>query len=686
MFEITLTTSTAGGKTDPQKYGAAASGNVTLTADFDGPGAEDYTGVVGFWDGDNVWKIRFMPTVAGSWTYTITSNDTDLNAVGNDDGFTAVAPTTAEKTANPNLRGLLQIDSSNRKLEYADGTPFPIISNTFWTGNCTKCPYGPGGTADMDDWKTAIDTTASLDFNAINIWAGVPNVGTGDWAAEVQRNEGGWGFVNETINGNADWDEINVDKYKYFDPRIRYIIDKGMVPVIWFSWAYAYCDDYNTNPDFTNAEFQAYYKYLLARYQGYNVIFNTVGEYNIVNLEPSNCEGATDIADMKTNSAAFDTLDKLNHITIIHPWHTGVAASTRDDFENESWHDMASIQTKISPQQTHDEVATVVKTVYDDTTPTTMPTWVSEIAYENDNTQYDRVRQGNWAAMFSGAAGFATGQRGIWDCNNDGWRDPNARFDDALNFTGFNQIPHLVDFINTVSWVDMTPDNSLSTTGHTMANVGEEYAVYHTAGSAGFNVTLIGERYYSYKWFDPTDGSWTSSTVFYHAGAGPSTKSFQTGMDEWALFISKACYPDPPSITNPTNLDIDVATNVTFTSSAYSIESGCSETHTGSDWEVATDSGFTNVVAASYDDTSNKESIAMASMTTGLTVLGNATTYHVRVRHYNSVDDSDYSSGVSFTTIGPPGEGGGGVIGLDPSGSGSVTISPSGTGSATIIP
>ena len=60
----------------------------------------------GFWDGGNIWRIRFAPTLPGTWTWTSASTDAGLNGLSG--GFTAATPTASELQANPLLHGFLQ--------------------------------------------------------------------------------------------------------------------------------------------------------------------------------------------------------------------------------------------------------------------------------------------------------------------------------------------------------------------------------------------------------------------------------------------------------------------------------------------------------------------------------------------------------------------------------------------------
>jgi len=98
--------------------------------------------------------------------------------------------------------------------------------------------------------------------------------------------------------------------------------------------------------------------------------------------------------------------------------------------------------------------------------------------------------------------------------------------------------------------------------------------------------------------------------------------------------------PAKPAITSPTDGFQTLDSSITFQSTAFE-GAVVSDDHASSDWELATDSGFTNIVASSIDDTSNLTSITFS----GLSV----DTYFVRVRHSGAtLGDSEYSDVVSF--------------------------------------
>ena len=79
----------------------------------------------GFYDGDGIYKIRFMPDAVGEWTYTTTSNRAELD--GRTGEFTCIESTEGN-------HGPVRVQN-DFYLRYADGTPYHQFGTTCyaWT-------------------------------------------------------------------------------------------------------------------------------------------------------------------------------------------------------------------------------------------------------------------------------------------------------------------------------------------------------------------------------------------------------------------------------------------------------------------------------------------------------------------------------------------------------------------------
>lgn len=118
------------------------------------------------------------------------------------------------------------------------------------------------------------------------------------------------------------------------------------------------------------------------------------------------------------------------------------------------------------------------------------------------------------------------------------------------------------------------------------------------------------------------------------------------------LALTYTAEPSTPTISSPTNGVTGVSRTPTIESSAFSGAPG----HTSSNWQIATDSGFTTIVATKSTDTSNLTSIVANSTNFTFqnalatkTYLSPSTLYYARVQHTNAVGTSSWSTAISFT-------------------------------------
>ena len=104
--------------------------DVTVWVDLEGPGFRKRC--YGFWDGENVWRVRVVATAPGDWRWTSGSEPADAGLAGRTGGFRAVAWTDEEMRANPLRRGFLRASANGHAFEHADGTPFFLVADTWW--------------------------------------------------------------------------------------------------------------------------------------------------------------------------------------------------------------------------------------------------------------------------------------------------------------------------------------------------------------------------------------------------------------------------------------------------------------------------------------------------------------------------------------------------------------------------
>jgi hypothetical protein len=165
---------------EPHELAFATSGtyanpyaDVELWVDLAGPGGRRR--VRGFWNGGKVFKVRLVGTEPGTWTWTSGSNQQDGGLSGKTGTFQAVPWTEAEKQANPNRRGFVRATPNGHALSYADGTPFFLFADTWWSAGTRIWSWGSAAGAARISFQEAVAMRKRQGYNSIAMIAAFPN-------------------------------------------------------------------------------------------------------------------------------------------------------------------------------------------------------------------------------------------------------------------------------------------------------------------------------------------------------------------------------------------------------------------------------------------------------------------------------------------------------------------------------
>lgn len=280
--------------------------------------------VYGFWDGNDIYKIRFVATNPGSWSWTSGSNqpnDAGLNAKTGT--FTAEEWTEMEKQENPVRRGFIRATENGHALQYADGSPFFMVGDTWLAGSTWRLPfreaktfpdYTPAPGMGFEDavmyrkqqgfnsvsmisafpnWDSDLNPSTYADENGIyirNAWekfgydvaegSGVDASGGdsywGTLTAKNMRDEyGNLPFkMSKEHPGVSDFNRINPEYFQSLDKKMNYLNAQGFIPLLETirrdvgpSWD-AY---FNFNESFSR-----FVQYLVSRYGAHNFVFSAI--------------------------------------------------------------------------------------------------------------------------------------------------------------------------------------------------------------------------------------------------------------------------------------------------------------------------------------------------------------------------------------------------------------------------
>jgi len=275
--------------------------------------------VRGFWDGGRTFKVRFVATAPGEWSWrsgATPASDTGLNGGGGT--FRAVAWSAADLAENPNRRGFVRASANGHALVYADGTPFFLVGDTWlaastwrlpWKGTRAAPDYQP---AEGISFEEAVAYRKRQGFNSISFISAFPNWAADQRGATFANRDGvflrnawekfGYWAPNAKIStadgatttakdmhdedgnrpfevfadreGLANFDRINPDYFRHLDRKMRHLANAGFVPFLETvrrdnapSWK-AYFD--------FDASYARFVEYLIARYGAYNLIFSGI--------------------------------------------------------------------------------------------------------------------------------------------------------------------------------------------------------------------------------------------------------------------------------------------------------------------------------------------------------------------------------------------------------------------------
>jgi hypothetical protein len=530
--------------------------DATIWVDLKGPGFSKR--VYGFWDGDQVFHVRIVATKAGEWTWQSGSEPEDPGLSGKSGSFNAVDWTEQEKNENPLRHGFIRTSANNHALNYADGTPYFAIGDTWyslgsnrfrWYDDTTERPIGPEA-----GFKDYVRYRKAQGYNWVNVIAAFPNWKTDDkgwhlimddsakttirsaWvefgtgSAKNMDNEGGRPFVYPGKvpgyeNYFPDMDHINPEYFKYVDRKIDYLNANGFVPFIevsrrdaglcWYKY-YKWPDSY-----------VRFIQYIFARYQANNTVLSPI-HLDIIDetVSPDDYTEAINIVEKKYGPPPFGTLLSAN-----------ANPSTLENWGDSSWVTLHQIGN-MREHNNYWYLTEIFNSKY------TKPALNGEPYYAGyrdargpgsanytrgaaGGTELDNlfVRSGMYGSFLSGGlAGHVYGAEGIWGADIE----PSAPVHmwDAFQWRSGAEMQYLRTFAFSIpNYQELEPDADLVSpdkTHYILSYEGWAYCartadkqvflVYFEKGCPQSQVrgAKLNSKYLA-QWFNPRNGSWQNA-------------------------------------------------------------------------------------------------------------------------------------------------------------------------------
>lgn len=487
---------------------------------LEGPATGTNVVLNAFWDGGKVWKVRFAPPAPGRWQWSAVSADQQIN--GRTGVIEVVDWTEAEKQANPARRGFVRVAGSGaragRYFEYADGTPFLWVGDTWW--NWTKKGIR------FSSFQKLADDRAAKGFT----------IG--------QLHFAGNGLLNRTL------DMPDLSQIRKVEDIIAYANSKGITV-----WIHPWWSREGMNKRVTEAQMRRWWRYVMARLGAYNVVWVLAGEYNMNNY------AGYGLPFWKALGAMVKTEDPYHRIVSAHPtppgWGGGADApqwSTGEVLHQEPWLDYN--QSQVGHGRWRNEMIPIVIAA-DYARKPAKPSVVTEAWYEfiEGSPTAMEIRNGAWTAILSGAAGHSYGGGHIWwahlpesPASQGAWPLDKSFETNTLDYPGARSMSFLARFLKGIPWWKLEPHPELLSeypAPFCAAEPGERYVAYLRFGGAvkvDLRAATTSDSF-EYTWFDLEESQQRSNGKV----SGGALREFHTPEDypgkqqfkDWLLYIRK---------------------------------------------------------------------------------------------------------------------------------------------------
>lgn len=394
--------------------------------------------VPAFWAGGRKWRARFAPPAPGNYRYTTVCSDATNDALHGQTGVLEVSPYEGD---NPLFRhGPLRVSKNRRHFEHADGTPFFWLGDTWWMG-LTKRMRWP------KDFQALTTDRVDKGFTVIQIVAGLyPDM---PWGDERGANEAGFPW-------DKDFRRINPTYFDKADRRIQHLVNMGLVPCIVGCWGYFL-------PWMGVAKMKQHWRYLVARYGAYPVVWCLAGEGSMPYYlsETKDADHALQKREWTEVGRYVQEIDPCDRPVTIHP-----SSTARDTIEDTGVLDFDMLQTGHSDRESLSNTVKVVTEEY--AASPTMPVVNGEVCYEGigESCRQEVQRLMFWACVLSGACGHTYGANGIWQVNTrqrpygpspHGMSWGNTPWEDAAHLPGSRQVGLAKRLLERYEWWRFEP-------------------------------------------------------------------------------------------------------------------------------------------------------------------------------------------------------------------------------------
>jgi hypothetical protein len=257
--------------------------------------------VSGFYDGDGVYRIRFMPEHEGRWRYRSSSNVPEL------DGKTGELLCTP---ASPGNHGPVRV-AGRHHFSYADGTPFFVLGTTAYVWS-----YRP-----EEIRRQTLESFSRNGFNKIRMLFLPKHYGDGK-NVDISYDPPALPFEGKP--GKLDFRRFNVEYFRSFEERLRELQQRGIEADVILFHFYDF-GHWGVDVGMSREDDLFFVRYLLARLAAFrNVWWSLANEYELLVTEGGQLRSVLDRKDWDALGRLLCEEDPYGHLRSVHNFPFGV--------------------------------------------------------------------------------------------------------------------------------------------------------------------------------------------------------------------------------------------------------------------------------------------------------------------------------------------------------------------------
>lgn len=481
--------------------------DVSLRVTYIGP-SNQVQHTFGFWDGGNTFRIRCAFPTPGLWHWRTECSDESNAGLHQQSGDVQVTP---YHGTNPLYQhGFPRVSDDHRYLAHADGKPFLWMGDTAWVGPLKSTEA---------DWKTYLADRVTKHFTVVQI-------GPAPWWAGKQDAAGDLPFIGDGIS------QPNPAFWKSYAHKVELANEAGL-----FVLMVGVMEPTTRYPE--SKEAQVFARQIVARLYG-----------NFVAFSPSFDSGFRELGN--DVGRAIRETTKVHLITQHPGTTTGKPVNTIAEayFEN-PYLDFAGDQTGHNGGRVELCARQAIEwNLHLYRRKPHKPVINLEAMYDTEGDKAFNAygaRSLGWRSWLSGAKGYTYGTD-LYQWETD--RSKKDYWLNVMRLPSSDQMTCLHDFLATIPWwrlipapdlIENTPKRYLNRPSLARTPSGN-LAVAYLPNSASLQVDM--SRFsapVSYRWFDPSDGKYTTDNYQPVPNSGQHTFSVPgkngTGDSDWVLVM-----------------------------------------------------------------------------------------------------------------------------------------------------